>query len=98
MDRGTSFLLLEIEKKIERRIFIEGLSHQVGEASRLEKIARIDQGLKLESFAQDLAKKDQKDHDNAIDGLSEVIKMLSTDDKEKLLKTLEINLVKQKKK
>lgn len=44
--------------------------------------------LKLESFAQDLAKKIRNDHDNAIDGLSEVIKMLSTEDKEKLLKNM----------
>lgn len=44
--------------------------------------------LKLESFAQGLAKSIRNDHDNAITGLSEVLKMLTTDDKEKLLKSL----------
>ena len=44
--------------------------------------------LKLESFAQNLAKSLRTDHDNAISGLSEVLKLLSADDKEKLLKSL----------
>ncbi|EDO19481.1 hypothetical protein Kpol_1018p8 [Vanderwaltozyma polyspora DSM 70294] len=45
-------------------------------------------GMKLESFAQDLAKSIRNDHDVAITGLSEVLKMLSTEDKEKILKNL----------
>ncbi|CCK72032.1 uncharacterized protein KNAG_0I02460 [Huiozyma naganishii CBS 8797] len=44
--------------------------------------------LKLESFAQSLAKSIRNDHDNAITGLSEVLKMLSKDDKEKILSKL----------
>lgn len=44
--------------------------------------------LKLESFAQDIAKSIRSDHDIAIAGLSEIMKMLSTQDKEKLLKSL----------
>ncbi|CAI4767824.1 AQG_2a_G0047460.mRNA.1.CDS.1 [Saccharomyces cerevisiae] len=112
------FFFWRLRRRLNEEYLIKRLSHQVGEASRLEKIARIRswypasvdheddrqvatwieenyktlddklKGLKLESFAQDLAKKIRSDHDNAIDGLSEVIKMLSTDDKEKLLKTL----------
>lgn len=44
--------------------------------------------LKLESFAQGLAKSMRTDHDNVIAGLAEVLKMLSTEDKEKLTKSL----------
>ncbi|CCC70019.1 hypothetical protein NCAS_0D04380 [Naumovozyma castellii] len=44
--------------------------------------------LKMEAFAQGLAKSIRNDHDNVINGLSEVLKMLSNEDKEKLLKTL----------
>lgn len=44
--------------------------------------------LKLESFAQGLAKSLRSDHDNVINGLSEVLKMLSTEDKEKISKSL----------
>lgn len=44
--------------------------------------------LKLESFAQGLAKSLRSDHDNVITGLSEVLKMLSAEDKEKIAKSL----------
>ncbi|SCU82993.1 LAMI_0C01618g1_1 [Lachancea mirantina] len=44
--------------------------------------------LKLESFAQGLAKSIRTDHDNTLQGLSEVLKLLSADDKEKILKSL----------
>ena len=44
--------------------------------------------LKMEAFAQGLAKSIRNDHDNVINGLSEVLKMLSNEDKEKVLKTL----------
>ncbi|CCD26626.1 uncharacterized protein NDAI_0I00570 [Naumovozyma dairenensis CBS 421] len=44
--------------------------------------------LKVESFAQGLAKKIRNDHDNVITGLSEVLKMLSSEDKEKILKSM----------
>lgn len=44
--------------------------------------------LKLESFAQGLAKSLRSDHDNVINGLAEVLKMLSTEDKEKISKSL----------
>lgn len=44
--------------------------------------------LKLERFAQDLAKSIRTDHDNAITGLAEVLKMLSDDDKAKINKSL----------
>ncbi|CCF60308.1 hypothetical protein KAFR_0J02440 [Kazachstania africana CBS 2517] len=44
--------------------------------------------LKLESFAQGLAKSIRNDHDNAINGLSEVLKMLSAEDKKKILESL----------
>lgn len=44
--------------------------------------------LKLESFAQNLAKSIRGDRENAINGLSEVLKLLSAEDKEKILKSL----------
>lgn len=44
--------------------------------------------LKLESFAQGLAKNIRNDHDIALKGLNEVIKMLSQEDKDKILKNL----------
>ncbi|QLG70770.1 hypothetical protein HG535_0A07120 [Zygotorulaspora mrakii] len=44
--------------------------------------------LKLESFAQGLAKSIRTDHDNVITGLAAVLKMLSAEDKEKLTKSL----------
>lgn len=44
--------------------------------------------LKLESFAQNLAKSIRNDHDNAINGISEVLKLLSEDDKERILSNL----------
>lgn len=44
--------------------------------------------LKLEAFAQKLATNIRNDHDNAISGLSEVLKMLNNEDKEKILKSL----------
>ncbi|GAV53882.1 hypothetical protein ZYGR_0AK03840, partial [Zygosaccharomyces rouxii] len=44
--------------------------------------------LKLESFAQGLAKSLRSDHDNVITGLSEVLKMMSAEDKEKIAKSL----------
>ncbi|AAS50436.1 AAR071Wp [Eremothecium gossypii ATCC 10895] len=46
------------------------------------------QALKLESFAQNLAKAIRSDHDNAITGLAEVLKLLSAEDKEKIMKSL----------
>ncbi|CCE64423.1 hypothetical protein TPHA_0H02190 [Tetrapisispora phaffii CBS 4417] len=56
-----------------------------------EKYAVIDENfnkLKVETVAQDLAKSFRSDHDSTIAGLSEVLKMLSTEDKQKLLKSL----------
>ncbi|KAL2707195.1 Biotin carboxylase [Kluyveromyces marxianus] len=45
--------------------------------------------VKLEAFAQNLAKSIRNDHDNSINGLAEVLKLLSVKDKEKLQKALE---------
>ncbi|KAH3903567.1 acetyl-CoA carboxylase ACC1 SCDLUD_001209 [Saccharomycodes ludwigii] len=44
--------------------------------------------IKVEAIAQNLAKSLRSDHDNAIVGLSEVLKLLSASDKEKILKNL----------
>ncbi|SCW00349.1 LAFE_0C02234g1_1 [Lachancea fermentati] len=44
--------------------------------------------LKMESFAQNLAKSIRSDHENTISGLSEVLKLLSAEDKAKILKSL----------
>lgn len=44
--------------------------------------------LKVESFAQNLAKSIRSDHENAISGLSEVLKLLSAEDKAKILNSL----------
>ncbi|AET37860.1 acetyl-CoA carboxylase ACC1 Ecym_2107 [Eremothecium cymbalariae DBVPG len=46
------------------------------------------QSLKSESFAQNLAKSIRSDHSNAIAGLAEVLKLLSSKDKEVLLESL----------
>ncbi|CEP61144.1 acetyl-CoA carboxylase ACC1 LALA0_S02e07712g [Lachancea lanzarotensis] len=45
-------------------------------------------GLRMESFAQNLAKSIRNDHENTINGLSEVLKLLAADDKEKILNSL----------
>ncbi|XBW38089.1 hypothetical protein QEN19_003676 [Hanseniaspora menglaensis] len=44
---------------------------------------------KADAFAQSLSKNLRNDHANTIEGLSEVLKLLSSEDKEKLLKSLQ---------
>ena len=44
--------------------------------------------LKSERFALDVAKSIRNDHDNAITGLCEILKMMTAEDKEKVLKSL----------
>ena len=45
--------------------------------------------VKADVFAQTLSKNIRQDHKNTIEGLSEVLKLLSAEDKEKLLKSLQ---------